>query len=152
MWPVEKGTFAYGFARYGCTDELHRLAEGFFASTELFAGNRLPEALSGIARDADHPHPGFYPQANDPHGWSTSSVVLTLHALLGLRPLAPLRLLLVDPHLPAWFPDLELHGVRVGTGRVDLRFWRTRRGTTAHQVMARHGGVRVVRTGLAASP
>ncbi len=47
VWPVENGTFALGFGRYGCVAQLHRLAEGLFASTDLFVGNRLPEAVGG---------------------------------------------------------------------------------------------------------
>ena len=149
VWPVENGTIAFGLARYGCWDELHRLAEGLFASTELFAEGRLPEALGGIARDAQHPHPGIYPQSNEPQGWSASVIVLTVQALLGLRaaalPGAPWALLLVDPHLPAWLPDLRLAGVRVGQASVDLEFRRTMGGETRYRVTRRTGAVRVLR-------
>jgi glycogen debranching enzyme len=145
LWPVENGTFAFGFARYGCWDELHRLAEGIFASTELFVDNRLPEVIGGLPRDREHPHPGIYRKSNEPQGWSASMIVLTLQALLGLHPIAPLGLLLIDPHLPRWLPDLELEGIRIGRSKLDLRLWRDADGRTHYRVPGRSGAVRVIR-------
>ena len=145
VWPVENGTFAFGFARYGLWAELHRLAEGMFAATDLFAGNRLPEALGGFPRDAEHPHPGIYPKSASPQGWSASMIVLLVQSLLALHPLAPLGLVVVDPHLPPWLPDLRLEGLRVGHARLDIEFRRERDGKTRHRVLHREGAVRVVR-------
>jgi glycogen debranching enzyme len=145
VWPVETGTFVLGLAAYGCVEELHRLTEGMFASTRLFAGSRLPEAIGGVPRDVDHPHPGVYSQANEPHGWSTSSLVLAVQALLGMRPIAPLGLLLVNPQLPPWIPDLRLNGLRVGKARLDLEFRRARRGRTQFRATVREGRLRVLR-------
>jgi glycogen debranching enzyme len=145
VWPVENGTIAFGLARYGCWEELHRLAEGIFASTELFAGNRLPEALSGMPRDESHGHPGIYPDSNMPQGWSASMIVVTIQALLGLRPAAPFGLLLVDPHLPRWLPWLRIDGVRIGRSVVDLEFERIADGTTRYNFTRHEGRVRVLR-------
>ncbi len=145
VWPVENGTFALGFGRYGCVAELHRLTEGIFASTDLFVENRLPEAIGGLPRDAAHPHPGIYPQANEPQGWSASMIVLLIQSLLGIRPVAPLGLLLVDPHLPPWLPDLRLTGVHVGHSILDLAFQRTKSGKTRYEVTRQAGRVRVLR-------
>ena len=145
VWPVEQGTIGFGFARYGCWSELHRLAEAVFASTDLFIDNRLPEVIGGVQRDADHPHPGIYPRACEPQGWSASAVVMLVQALLGMVAVAPLRLLVVDPHLPEWLPDLRLEGVRVGGSRLAIEFLRTSRGTTTWRVLRREGFVRVVR-------
>jgi glycogen debranching enzyme len=152
VWPVEQGTFALGFGRYGCIPELHHLVEGIFASTDLFVANRLPEAIGGLPRDAAHPHPGIYPEANAPQGWSASMIVSLVQALLGMRPLAPLGLLLVDPQLPPWLPDLRLEGIRVGRSRVDLQVWRTQSGTTRYRVTHREGSVRVLRQPPPQSP
>jgi glycogen debranching enzyme len=134
VWPVEAGTIALGLARYGCVDELHRLAEATFAAASLFEGHRLPEAISGLPRDGAHPHPGVHPQACSPQGWSASAVVAVVQALLTLRPVAPLRTVLIDPHLPEWLPDLELQGVQVGGATFDLA------------VRRRPGGRTIVRT------
>jgi glycogen debranching enzyme len=145
VWPVETGTFALGFGRYGCITELHQLAEGFFAMTDLFVDNRLPEAIGGMPRDREHPHPGIYPKSNEPQGWSASAVVLVVQSLLGMRPVAPLGLLLIDPYLPEWLPDLRLEGVRVGESRLDLEFHRTPEGKTRYKVHRREGRIRVLR-------
>jgi glycogen debranching enzyme len=152
VWPVENGTFALGFARYGRFAELHRLAEGLFAATDLFVANRLPEAVAGLPRDERHPHPGIYAESNEPQGWSASMVVLLVQSLLGMRPVAPLGLLLIDPHLPPWLPDLRLAGVRVGQARVDLAFARTPDGATQWRVVRRKGRVRVLRQPVPQGP
>lgn len=145
VWPVEQATIGFGFARYGCWDELHRLAEGFFDSSGLFIENRLPEVISGVQRDAEHPHPGIYPGSCEPQGWSASAVVMLVQSLLAMVAVAPLGLLVVDPHLPAWLPDLRLEGVRVGGSEVDLEFRRTRSGRTTYRVTRRSGWLRVIR-------
>jgi glycogen debranching enzyme len=128
VWPVEAGTIGLGLARYGCWAELHRLAEATFSAAALFEGHRLPEVLGGLPRDGDHPHPGVYPRACSPQAWSASAVVALVQALLVLRPVAPLRAILVDPHLPAWLSEVELQGVRVGTATFDLTVRRRRGG------------------------
>jgi glycogen debranching enzyme len=152
VWPVENGTFAFGLARYGRWDELHRLAEGLFAATELFVGSRLPEALGGPPRDEQHLHPGLYPESNAPQGWSASTMILLIQALLGLRPVAPLGLLLVDPHLPPWLPDLRLDRVRIGTTELDLAFSRAKDGSTRWRVLRRSGPARVIRQPVPQGP
>ncbi|MGC5032560.1 glycogen debranching N-terminal domain-containing protein [Micromonospora sp. DT229] len=143
VWPVEAGTIGIGLARYGCWEHLHRLAEGMFAASALFAEHRLPEVLSGLPRDEAHPHPGVYPSACSPQAWSASAVIALIQALLALRPAAPLRTIFVDPHLPVWLPDLVLEGVRVGGYTVDLIVHRRRGGRTS--VRTRGDRIAVVR-------
>jgi glycogen debranching enzyme len=148
VWPVEQATIAFGFARYACWAELERLAEGFFDTTALFASHRLPEVIGGVARDAEHGHPGVYPGAHEPQGWSASAVLLIVQSLLGMRAFAPARLLLLDPHLPAWLPDLRVEGLRLGRARIDLDFRRRRDGTTAIESRV-HGKAIVLRQPVA---
>jgi glycogen debranching enzyme len=145
VWPVEQGTIGFGFGRYGCWHELDRLAAGVFESTDLFIENRLPEVIGGIQRDAEHPHPGIYPRSCEPQGWSASAIVMLVQALLGSIAFAPAGLLVVDPHLPAWLPDVRLEGVRVGDTRLDIEFRRRHSGATTWKVLNRDGRVRVVR-------
>ncbi|MBT2521887.1 glycogen debranching N-terminal domain-containing protein [Arthrobacter sp. ISL-28] len=128
VWPVEAGTLALGLARYGCWEQLHVLAEATFATAALFEGHRLPEVISGLPRDEAHPYPGVYPNACSPQAWSASAIVALVQALLMLRPIVPLRAILVDPHLPPWLPDLTLEGVRLGRATFDLVIRRDHRG------------------------
>jgi glycogen debranching enzyme len=128
VWPVEAGTIGLGLARYGRRAELDRVAEGMFAAAALFEGHRLPEVISGQPRVPAYPHPGVYPEASLPQAWSASAVVALIQALLTLRPVGPLRTILVDPHLPAWLPALQLRGVQVGGATFDLTVRRRRGG------------------------
>ncbi|BCJ63112.1 glycogen debranching N-terminal domain-containing protein [Polymorphospora rubra] len=142
VWPVEAGTLALGLARYGCWPQLHAVTEGLFAAAGMFEGHRLPEVLSGLSR-SETPYPGVYPDSCSPQAWSASTVVALVQALLALRPVGPLRTLLVDPHLPAWLPDLDIERVRIGGATFDLRVRRRRDGTAS--VRTRGDRVLVVR-------
>jgi glycogen debranching enzyme len=144
VWPVEQGSFALGLMRFGLHDELERLTRAQFEATRLFDFHRLPEVFGGHPRDADHPFPPLYVRANTPQAWSSSMLFMLLQALLGLYPYAPLRLLIVDPRLPAWLPQITISGLRVGEAVVSLRF--TRHGRrTAYEMLDLVGELRVVR-------
>jgi len=145
VWPVEQGSFVMGFLRYGLHDHLSRLAQAVFESTALFEHFRLPELFGGQARSADQPFPALYPQANSPQAWSASALFTVIQGITGLYPYAPLRALLVDPHLPVWLPELTLRGLRVGDATVDLRFSRESDGRTQYHVLEKTGSLHVVR-------
>lgn len=152
VWPVEQATIGFGFARYGAWHELDVLARAFFDTTELFQEGRLPEVVGGVHRDADHPHPGVYPDSCEPQGWSASAVIQMIQALLGMVAVAPMRLLVVDPHLPDWLPDVRLENLRVGNSQLDVEFRRRRDGTTGWKVTRRAGHLAVVRQPTPQSP
>src|SRR5436305_2001950 len=133
VWPVENGTAALGFARYGFWSELHTLAEGLFSLSDCFVEVRLPESVGGMPRDFAHPHPGIYPASCEPQSWSASMVVVLIQALLGMVAIAPLGLLVIDPHLPEWLPDLRLDGISLGEASVDLQLWRKPDGQTSYR-------------------
>lgn len=145
IWPVEHGTFAIGFMRYGLFDRVEQIARAQFDAAALFELHRLPELFGGHPRDGEHPFPGIYPNANSPQAWSASAVFCLLQAMLGLYPYAPLKMLVVDPHLPEWLPEITLRDLRVGRARVTLRFTRRRDGRTSYRVVDREGTLRVVR-------
>ena len=144
VWPVEQGTFALGFFRYGLIEPLQRLAKAQFEAVELFELHRLPEVLSGHGRSAALPFPALYPRSNSPQAWSSSALFCFLQALLGLYPYAPLRLLIVDPHLPEWLPEITLEGLRVGKARATIRFFRDGE-RSSYEVLAKAGTLHVVR-------
>lgn len=145
VWPVENGTILLGLRRYGCDARALELATALRDLGALWPGGRVPECVGGHPREAAA-HPGAYARANAPQAWNQSVWPLVVQSLLGLQPLAPLGALGVDPILPEWLPELELRGLRVGGGEVDLRFRRDRRGRSRFEVLARRGRrVRVVR-------
>lgn len=136
VWPVEHGPFAFGLRRYGFVERCQQLSLAQFQLAGLLEGQRLPECISGHARDHLHPFPAIYAAANAPQAWSASTPVVLLQALLGLRPDAPRRTLWLDPCLPDWLTDIRLERIRVGQGSVDLRFRRDNDGVTRYDVTA----------------
>ncbi|HTL70153.1 MAG TPA: glycogen debranching N-terminal domain-containing protein [Candidatus Eisenbacteria bacterium] len=145
VWPVEQGTFALGCLRYGMTHHLQSLCRAVFEAASLFENRRLPELFSGHPRDAAHPFPAMYPAACSPQAWSASTVFSLLQSLLGLYPYAPLDLLIVDPRLPDWLPEITLEGLRVGRATADLRFFRGVDGASDFRVLDCRGPLHVVR-------
>lgn len=145
IWPVEHGSFAVGLVRYGLHEYVERICRAQFEAASLFDFYRLPELFTGHHRDADHPFPAHYPNANSPQAWSASAVWCLLQALLGLYPYAPLNLLLVDPHLPAWLPDITVRNLHVGRAAIDLRFYRMKSGESDYEVLDKRGPLHVVR-------
>jgi glycogen debranching enzyme len=147
LWPVEQATFALGFKRYGLDEHVDRLVEAVFAAALESPDSRLPEALSGHARDrVSGPVP--YPKANSPQAWSASALIQLVQIMLGLYPFAPLHVLaIVRPRLPSWLPVLTLQRLRVGAATVDLRFERRPDGSADWRVVRRRGRLLVVSAG-----
>jgi glycogen debranching enzyme len=146
VWPASNGMIGFGLKRYGFDSQLHQLAKGIFDASQIFYLDRLPEVMGGHARDRRHPHPGIYPDACSPQAWSAGAVILLVHSMLGLIPVAPRRTLIIDPDLPEWLPELTLSNIRIGNARVSLRFWRDAAGYTQDEVVARQGELRIHRT------
>jgi glycogen debranching enzyme len=145
IWPVEHGSFAIGLLRYGLHGELERLCRAQFEAARLFDFYRLPEVFAGHARDEDHPFPAFYREACSPQAWSASAVFCLVQSMLGVYPYAPLKMLLVDPYLPGWLPEITLRGLRVGQAAADIRFFRKDDGKSDYEVLDMRGTVHVVR-------
>lgn len=144
VWPVEHASIAMGMMRFGLFEELHTMARAIFEASMLFDFYRLPECFSGHQRDNDHPFPALYPKTNWPQAWSASSLFTIVQAMLGLYPFAPKNVLLLDPHLPEWLPEITLRNLHVGKSVVDLRFYR-KRERTHFQVLDQKGKLHILR-------
>lgn len=68
-----------------------------------------------------------------------------LQAMLGFYPYAPLNMLLVDPFLPEWLPEITLQNLRVGEGRGTIRFYRREDGSSDYEVLDKRGPLHVFR-------
>lgn len=145
VWPVENAVFALAFARYGVHAHMHALSKAQFEAAAIFDYYRLPELFSGHQRNEQHPFPAMYPRANWPQAWSASAVFTQVQALVGLYPYAPLHVLMVDPHLPVWLPEITLRNIRVGKATVDIRFYRKQDGNSDYEVLGKRGRLNVVR-------
>jgi hypothetical protein len=61
-----------------------------------------------------------YGEANSPQAWAAAVPVLAAQLFLGLVPDAPNGRCYVAPWLPPWLPKLELRGIAVGAGTLDV--------------------------------
>ncbi len=144
VWSVENGTILFGLRRYGFDDRTLELARALLDLAALFPRHQTPECVGGYGRD-EFPHPGSYPRANAPQTWNQSVFPILVQSLLGLYPVAPLELLLVDPILPPWLPELEVRRLRVGGATVSLRFHRDADGTSHVDTLEQQGTLRILR-------
>jgi glycogen debranching enzyme len=123
VWPHDNGIIALGFKRYGFAKEAAQIARDISEAASHFVSSRLPELYAGVERRPGT-FPVLYPGANVPQAWAAGSAFHLLQAIVGLQADASNERLYVDPLLPRWLPDVTLRGLRVGSARVDLRFWR----------------------------
>jgi glycogen debranching enzyme len=144
VWAVEQATILFGLRRFGFDARAQDLATALFDLAQLYPEYRIPECVGGYAR-SDYTTPGAYPQANTPQLWNATAFPLLVQTLLGLLPLAPYKLLILDPALPEWLPELVMHDLRVGDATVTLRFWRDVNGESHFDVVRQQGTLRIVR-------
>ena len=143
VWPHDTALIAAGMARYGLKDEALRIFTGLFDASLFVDLHRLPELFCGFPRRPAE-GPTLYPVACAPQAWAAGAVYLVLQACLGLSvDGARQRLELDRPVLPGWLHHLELRGLRVGAGQVDLDL-RRHRDDVGVNVTRREGAVEVV--------
>jgi glycogen debranching enzyme len=144
VWPVENATIAFGLRRFGFDARAVDLARAMIDLASLYERGRIPECVGGYAR-AELAHPGAYPRANPIQAWNQSAFPLLLHTILGLQPVATLGLLVVDPVLPPWLPEVVVRDLRLGGAVVTLRFWRDRAGESHAEVVRKRGTFHLLR-------
>jgi glycogen debranching enzyme len=133
VWPHDNALIAMGFKLYGFDAEAAEVAHDVSVAASHFILNQLPELYTACHRTATN-FPVQYIGANVPQAWAAGAVFMLTQALLGFVPDAPHDRLYVDPNLPAWLPDLAVHGLHIGSRKLDIRFWRDG-GETAFEVV-----------------
>ncbi|MGH7714352.1 MAG: amylo-alpha-1,6-glucosidase, partial [Gemmatimonadaceae bacterium] len=144
VWAVENATIAFGLRRFGFDARAIDLAKGLFDLAALYPDLRLPETVGGYAR-IERATPGAYPRANAPQLWNASAMPLLVHVLAGLQPVGPLDLLVVDPVLPSWMPEIVIRDMRIAGATVSLRFWSDKQGASHVEILRRRGTLHLVR-------
>lgn len=144
VWAVENGSIVFGLRRFGFDERALELSQGLFDLAAQYEGYRIPETVGGYAR-SEWPSPGAYPQANTPQLWNASLFPMLLQSILGLQPVAPLSLLVIDPVLPEWMPEVILERVRIGGAEATLRFWRTEHGESHGEIVHKRGTLHLLR-------
>jgi glycogen debranching enzyme len=143
VWAVEQGTIAFGLRRFGFDARALDLAGAMFDLAQLYPEYRIPECVGGDAR-GDYATPGAYPRANTPQLWNATIFPLLVQTMLGLLPIGAAETLVIDPALPAWAPEIVVHGLRVGGATITLRCWRDE-GRSKWEVLHKRGTLHVVR-------
>jgi glycogen debranching enzyme len=141
VWPHDNGIIAMGFRRYGFAKEAAMIARDISEAASYFEFYRLPELYAGMTRK-----PGTFPVqylgANVPQAWAAGSVFHLLRAMLGMDADGHRGVLYVNPALPAWLEEITLHNLRIGPGKVTLRFWRED-GGSRYRVLSAEGDIQV---------
>lgn len=143
IWPHDNALCAAGFARYGLKAAAGNVLTGLFDASAFFELHRLPELFCGFPRRPNE-GPTLYPVACSPQAWAAGAAFMCLQASLGLRVMAAeSTVAFTDPVLPAFLDRVEIRGLRVGEGSVDLALTR-RIDQAVVGVGSRTGRVRVV--------
>ncbi|MEW2443652.1 amylo-alpha-1,6-glucosidase [Micromonospora marina] len=108
VWPHDNSIAALGMARYGFRNEVNRISLAMFEAAEQF-GHRLPEALSGYARELML-FAVPYPTACSPQAWASGAPLALLRAMLDLHPVD--GRLTLDPDIPQEFGRMTAERVR----------------------------------------
>jgi glycogen debranching enzyme len=84
VWPHDTALAAWGLARYGRYDQVHRISRALLEAARHFDWS-LPEVFAGFDR-SETPFPIAYPTAARPQAWAAGTPILLLRLLLGLEP------------------------------------------------------------------
>jgi glycogen debranching enzyme len=152
VWPHDNSLIAAGFRHYGFDEEACRIFSALVEAAQNFAHYRLPEVFAGFQRES-YGVPVRYPVACHPQAWAAGAVPYLIQAVLGLMPEAfEHRLRIRHPVLPQSIRWLELHGLRIGKARADLRFERAQNGAVHANVLKVNGELDVVIENKAMEP
>ncbi len=144
VWPHDNALAVEGLSSVGMKVEAYKVMEGLKLAAQHQADMRLPELFCGFPRK-DANAPIRYPVSCVPQAWAAGSMFLILSSCLGIKPDAPSKTLRIShPYLPEWLDSVAFKGLKVGDGKVDLRFCHTSDGGT---VAVTTGGETYTKTG-----
>ncbi len=111
VWPHDTALAAWGLARYGRWEHVHRIARALLEAAGHFEWS-LPEVFAGFDR-SETPFPIAYPTAARPQAWAAGTPILLLRLLLGVEPdVAGRRLSMLPGAEPVPGLGIILEGVR----------------------------------------
>lgn len=118
VWPHDTAIAIWGLARTGNTTEATTLLRGLVRAAPTF-NYRLPELFSGFSSDSTA-QPVPYPTACRPQAWAAGGALLLVRALLGVEAQVPQGRITLRPLTPAPFEQLELVGIPLVDGTLDV--------------------------------
>lgn len=144
VWPHDNSIIAAGLRRYGFDGAARRIFAALLEASVHFPEYRLPEVFAGFSR-SEYSVPVRYPVACHPQAWASGATPYLLQTALGLIPDAfENRLDITRPLLPEMVNWVEVRRLRIGKGRVDLRFEQRENGDVTVEVLKTTNGINVV--------
>jgi len=123
VWPHDTALAALGLSYYGERAGVVKLTAALFEAATQF-DMRLPELFCGFPRAAGEP-PVAYPVACLPQAWAAGAVFMLLQACLGLSVSGEsAEVEIRNPILPIGIDRLNVEGLQIGDGAIDLTFER----------------------------
>ena len=120
IWPHDNAILAAGFARYGLSEHVLKIATGLFDASRFVDLHRMPELFCGFPRRQGE-GPTLYPVACAPQSWAAVTVFSLLQSLFGLNIDAPRRQIrFARPVLPESLERVWIRNLRVGDAVVDV--------------------------------
>jgi glycogen debranching enzyme len=118
VWPHDTAIVARGLSRAGHPAAAAQLVAQLLTAADAF-DRRLPELFAGFGAD-EVAAPMAYPASCRPQAWSAAAAVELLRVVLGLDVDVPGRVLTLQPPTPSPVGALEVRGLPVGDGRLDV--------------------------------
>ncbi len=125
IWPHDNILIAEGLRRTGHPRQAMAVVEAMLRVARGRPERRLPELFSGFGKDESR-EPVRYPSACPVQAWSAASVPHIVTLLLGLVVAA--KEVRLRPSLPPGLDRLDVDGLWVAGGRLDVHVARDRRG------------------------
>jgi glycogen debranching enzyme len=127
VWPHDTALAARGLSRAGHPVAAAALVGQLLAAADAF-DRRLPELLAGFGAD-EVAAPVAYPAACRPQAWAAAAAVELLRVVLGLTVDVPNRVVRLRPPAPSPVGAVEVRGLPLGAGRMDVTLDRDGRVT-----------------------
>jgi glycogen debranching enzyme len=120
VWPHDNALIAAGLAKYGLSQQAHRVFTGLFEAAMYFDLHRMPELFCGFAKERGE-GPVLYPVECAPQAWSAASVFLLFQACLGIQVDGLKRqITLLRPALPEFLNEVRIRKLQLGDASLDL--------------------------------
>ncbi len=120
IWPHDNALIALGLSRYRAKGDVTRIFRALFDAATYFDLHRLPELFCGFPRYAGR-GPTLYPVACAPQAWSAGAFFALLQASLGItQDSFKKEVRFRTPTLPSFIDEVELKGLKAGSGSADV--------------------------------
>ena len=129
VWPHDTAIVARGLSRAGHPAAAAELARQLLVAAAAFDG-RLPELFAGFGAD-EVAAPVACPASCRPQAWSAAAAVELLRVVLGLTVDVPAGVVTLRPPAPSPVGALEVRGLPVGDGHLEVAIDRDGRVTRA---------------------